>query len=116
MSSEYRRAKRRQANHSIEVIDTMTDEVIGRIGNLSETGMLMVANRQLANDALYQLRFQLLDGIGTGPIVEIGAHELWSDDAAAPGQVWTGLRFIDLSLKDLQHIREWVEAPGSHYV
>jgi hypothetical protein len=70
MSSEYRRAKRRQANHAIEVIDTMTEEVIGRIGNLSETGMLMVANRHLNNDALYQLRFQLLDGIGTGPLLK----------------------------------------------
>jgi hypothetical protein len=46
----------------------------------------------------------------------VGAHELWSDEAAAPGQVWTGFRFIDVSPEDVGYIREWVDAPGSHYV
>ena len=46
----------------------------------------------------------------------VGAHELWSDQAAAPGQVWTGFRFIDISGDDLNFIRAWVAAPGSHHV
>ena len=55
------------------------------------------------------------DGYGSRSI-EVGAHELWSDDAAAPGQAWTGFRFIDISPTDLTFIRDWVDAPGSQYV
>ena len=114
--SEYRRAKRRKVEHSIEVFDTMTEQVIGHLSDLSETGMLLILNHALVTDALYQLRFKLQDAQGRDQNVEVGAHELWSDQASAPGQVWTGFRFIDISAEDLTFIRNWVAAPGSQHV
>ena len=39
--NEYRRAKRRKVEHRIEVTDTMTERVIGYLGDMSETGMLL---------------------------------------------------------------------------
>lgn len=115
MKNDYRRAKRRKVLHPIDVVDTMTEQIVGRLNNLSETGMLMIANQPLVSDALYQMRMTLtLDG--SDHTVDVGAHELWSDDAAAPGQVFTGFRFIDLSPSDLDLIRAWVNAPGSQYV
>jgi hypothetical protein len=114
--NEHRRAKRRKLGHKVEVFDTMTEQFIGSIANLSETGMLTVLHAPLVNDALYQLRIRLPDRFGTEYSLDIGAHELWSDEAAAPGQVWTGFRFIDIAPADLEFIREWVEAPGSQYV
>lgn len=114
--SEFRRAKRRRADHAIQVIDTMTDVPIGRIGNLSETGCLLVLTEPAVDDALYQFRFSL-DVRGMERFaLEVGAHELWQDDAAAPGQVWAGFRFIDMSTESREHIRKWVNAPGSEYV
>ena len=115
MKNDYRRAKRRKVLHPIYVEDTMTEQVVGRLNNLSETGMLLIANQPLTSHALYQMRLRLtLDG--TDHAVEVGAHELWSDDAAAPGQVFTGFRFIDISPGDLEIVRAWVNAPGSQYV
>lgn len=114
--NEYRRAKRRKVGPSIDVLDTMTGLVIGKLSNLSETGMLLILGQPLASDGLYQLRFSLPEEAGNGRSVEVGAHELWSDEAAAPGQVWTGFRFIDVAPEDVAHIREWVDAPGSQYV
>ena len=114
--SEYRRAKRRKVEHSIEVLDTMTEQVIGHLSDLSETGMLLILNHPLVSDALYQLRVRLPDQQGRDHALEVGAHELWSDQAAAPGQVWTGFRFIDISAEDLAFIRTWVAAPGSKHV
>lgn len=115
MKNDYRRAKRRKVLHPIDVEDTMTEQVIGRLSNLSETGMLLIANQPLTSDALYQMRLRLtLDGADHA--IEVGAHELWSDDAAAPGQVFTGFRFIDISPADLEVVRSWVNAPGSQYV
>ncbi len=116
MNTEYRRAKRRKVGFDVSVTDTMTGHVIGKMSNLSETGMLLILGEALASDALFQLRFTLNDGAGNARTVELGAHELWSDEAAAPGQVWTGFRFIDMAPEDVVFIRGWVDAPGSQYV
>ena len=112
--NEFRRARRRKLDHNVDVIDTMTTQSIGHLGDLSETGMLLVASRSLVSDALYQLRFRLVNAAGTSQTLEIGAHELWSDEAAAPGQIWAGLRFIDVSSNDLGFIRRWVAEPGGN--
>ena len=113
--NEYRRAKRRKVGN-IDVVDTMTSRVIGKLSNLSETGMLLILGEPVISDALFQLRFTLADSHGNSRSVDVGAHELWSDEAAAPGQVWTGFRFIDVGPEDVAFIREWVDAPGSQYV
>ena len=114
--NEYRRAKRRKVEKRSEVFDCMTERVIGTLSDLSETGMLMIANQALVNDALYQLRFNLTEASGTIRSIGVGAHELWSDPAAAPGQVWIGFRFIDISAPDLLLLRAWVNKPGSEHV
>jgi hypothetical protein len=114
--SEFRRAKRRKVGYNVEVIDTMTELPVGRLSNLSETGMLMIAYHRLTSDALFQLRVRLPDANGVERTLEVGAHELWADDAAAPGQIWSGFRFIDVSQEDTAFIRDWVDAPGSTYV
>ena len=111
--NEYRRKLRRNPDHSVEVFDVMTEELIGRIGNLSETGMLLHADASLADDALYQLRFVLHSVDGDKHTYEVGAHHLWSDAAGTPGQFWTGLRFIDVSPNDAQQLRQWVHLPGN---
>ena len=107
MMHEFRRAKRRKASDTILVTDAMTERVVGRLGNLSESGLLLMASETLVDDALYQLRFSLEDGGGAQPI-EVGAHLLWRDDANAPGQSWAGLRFLGLAPQATRGLREWV--------
>jgi len=113
--TEYRRAKRKQASDVIDVVDTMTDKVLGRIGNISESGMLIIGSEVLFDDALFQLRFRL-PASGEQRELLVGAHHLWSDDANMPGQVWSGFRFIDVASEDLAALRAWIEQPGSSYV
>lgn len=115
MIQEFRRARRRKAPAGIAVEDAMTGDVIGRVGNLSESGMLLLSNAPLANDALYQFRFDLPDADGRKHPIEVGAHLLWSDQASAPGQRWIGFRFIGLSDEHARLLHVWVEAPGSQY-
>ena len=116
MSSEYRRAKRRKVDEPTDVLDTMTEAVVGHLSDLSETGMLLILHQPLVSDGLYQFRFKLADSQGRDRSIMVGAHELWSDQAAVPGQVWTGFRFIDISGDDLNFLRAWVLAPGGQHV
>lgn len=115
MIDEFRRARRRKVAETILVTDTMTDNVIGRIGNLSETGMLLIASAPLSEDALYQFRFHLPHARGREVVLEVGAHLLWLDHASAPGQAWAGVRFLGVSEEQAEQLRHWIDAPGGQF-
>lgn len=115
MINEFRRARRRKASDLIPVTDMMTERVVGHIGNLSESGMLLIANELLVDDALYQFQFALPDAHGKTTPVEVGTHLLWTDRASAPGQAWTGLRFIAVPDVHMATLRAWIDAPGGQF-
>ena len=106
--SEQRRATRKAASDPIEVSDALTGENMGRIGNLSRDGMMLIGRRKLGDGALYQTRFQLPDPQGTPCVIEAGLHEMWSEPAAVPGQFWAGLRIISLSEGDAAALNAWL--------
>lgn len=107
MIHDSRRAPRRHVTDSVPVIDTMTDEVVGQLGNLSESGMLLIATAPLVEDGLYQLRFHLG---GRAHAINVGVHLLWSVEANTPGQSWCGFRFLTISDEQRGLIRDWVRA------
>lgn len=115
MINEFRRARRRKAPGTILVVDAMTERVVGRVGNLSESGMLLMAGAPLVDDALYQFSFSLPLADEGEATVEIGAHLLWQDQASAPGQAWAGFRFIGVNAAQARPLRAWIDAPGSRY-
>jgi hypothetical protein len=115
MSSEFRRAKRRQLSEVVQVVDCMTDEALGRVGNLSESGMLMFSRAAGVEDALYQLRFSLTLPRGGSHEFNVGAHQLWSEPNQSSGNYWSGYRFIDIGADDLELLRSFVYQPGGAF-
>ncbi len=113
MINESRRSQRRNVHESVVVIDTMTEQVIGRVGNISESGMLLVANAPLCEDALYQLRFEIIDRTGRVVSIDAGAHLIWFGSANTPGQSWAGLRFLTLEESQLVVLRQWISRPDA---
>ena len=106
--NEHRRSPRKTAYMTIPVNNAMTGENMGRIGNLSTDGMLLVCNRRVMDDALFQLSFELLDVDGRSRAIEVGVHEQWSEAANVPGQYWTGFQFIDIAPEDHSTIEAWL--------
>ncbi|RZA31050.1 MAG: PilZ domain-containing protein [Lysobacteraceae bacterium] len=111
MINESRRAQRRNVHEPVVVIDTMTEQVLGRIGNISETGMLLVTSGHLAEDALYQLRFEVMDRTGHLVPIDVGVHVAWMGSANTPGQGWAGVRFLTLEEAPLAVLRHWIARP-----
>lgn len=104
-----RHKPRRDVEGRVEVTDCMTGKVVGRIGNLSESGMLLLVDGQLRADALYQLRFDLSSvAPGNGP-VQVGAQVLWLDPDAVQGRTWAGLHFIHLPPGQRRRLQAWIE-------
>lgn len=106
MSRESRRMPRRVVTTLIEVVDTMTEQSIGTMSNLSVGGMLLMARARLVEDALYQFRFNLPES--GSQFIEVGAHVLWLDDASTSGRSWVGLRFLGLAPETTLQLRNWI--------
>lgn len=109
MVTDGRRKPRRSVPGMVEVTDAMTGEAVGCIANLSAGGMLLIANRRLVPDGLFQFRFALPDDAGGMASLETGAHVLWHDDLAAPGQHWIGLRFVGLPPEAARVLQAWTQ-------
>jgi hypothetical protein len=109
MSIENRRSRRKRVQDGIDVRNALTGEVVGFVGNLSVDGMLLIANRGLPENALFQFSFELpVDG-GTPRRFEVGVHEQWGEPANIPGQHWYGFRIIDIAPEDRQALAAWVD-------
>ena len=107
--NEHRRAPRRQADAIVQVTNSITGQIAGRVGNLSVDGMMLVANHPARDDTLYQFVFHLPDEHGHLQELEIGMHEQWSEPANVPGQHWIGFRFIDIGERDQAILNGWLE-------
>ena len=84
---EHRRSKRRDPEIPVQVVNTMSGEPIGQIGNLSPDGMMLIANRELRADALYQFSFPLPIHNHAPIEIEVGMHEQWWTAASTPDRV-----------------------------
>ena len=97
MNDERRSAPRKPISAPIEVVDSISGENIGRVGNLSRNGMMLICHRPLRDDALYQLRFRLPNQHGATAEIETGVHTMWTEQAAINGYQWSGVRIISIS-------------------
>ena len=113
--NEHRRNKRKQADRAIEVMNAMTGAAMGRIGNISVDGMMMIAYTPIREDALYQISFHLPDGRGAAHPIEIGMHEQWTEQSGGAGQYWAGFRIIDISPDDQARLSDWIGGGEESY-
>jgi hypothetical protein len=112
---EHRHARRKPPAHAIDVTNAITEEVVGQIGNLSTDGMMLIANRPMPEDALFQFIFQLPGKDGQPRVLELGVHEQWTEAVQAPGQFWAGYRIIDIGEHDYSILHDWVHSSENRY-
>jgi hypothetical protein len=113
MSSDFeqRRAPRKRATSPMAVVDVMTDRVMGQLGNLSATGLMLLGSSAPRGNAVHQVTFTLPDAQHRERRVEIGIQEQWHEPAAAAGQFWSGYRIIAAGDDDVRAIDEWIGPP-----
>jgi hypothetical protein len=109
MNDERRNAPRKAARVPVDVVDTTTGQTIGRIGNLSRTGIMLICHLPLHDGALYQLRFRLPDPRGSEAEIEAGVHTMWTEQATTGGYQWSGLQIISISATDAASLDRWLE-------
>ena len=108
-TTDTRRAPRRPVPEVIPVHDLMTEQTIGRLGNVSETGMLLLTGQNMPQDGLFQVNFSITDRSGARRPIDVGVHLLWKEAANAPDQWWAGFRFLTVSNEHLASLKQWID-------
>jgi hypothetical protein len=93
----------------IRVWDDFADEPLGRLGNLSYGGLLLIADRRLPLDAVYQIRIEVPDASRAVEPLSLGVETLWSQGPDGGRPCWVGMRIIDMSETDKGRLRELME-------
>lgn len=104
-----RRSVRKRTREAILVTNAMTGNTLGRIGNLSVDGMMLITPAPIGEGCLYQVQIQLADEHGQPRRLEVGIQCLWSESARTERTYWAGCRIIDISPPDQAVLDAWVE-------
>jgi len=95
VSEERRVAKRVDTQPgSIIVLDRISQTSLGTIANISSSGFMLVTNRFIDIDSVFQLK---LDGGSFKNSIDIGAVCLWTTEANSADSFWSGFHIIDIS-------------------
>jgi hypothetical protein len=106
-----RRAERKRTPSNAVVIDVISGQPIGHLGNLSRTGMLLITDHAPRSEALYQVSVALP---ATGRTllqsqpIEVGIQEQWHEHAASSGQIWAGYRIVAITDTDSARLDSWL--------
>jgi len=89
------------------VTNNFSGESIGRVGNLSNEGLMLLAPKELPEEHYYQIGFSL--GPANANKIEVGIQSLWCDQAKSANTYWVGCKIIDISAEDSALLQRWVE-------
>jgi len=100
----------------VAVTDVIHGGSLGRLGNLSASGLLLIGPAAPASGAIYQVRLELpglhLANTGT-TVIEPGIQEQWQDATMSAGQVWAGFRIVSIGPADSALLDAWLALPGA---
>ena len=108
MAPHKRKSVRKRVTQVMMITNAFTGDGMGRIGNLSNDGMMLIATRELPDEYVYQVHFSLQ--IPGQPLkkVEIGIQCLWCEQARSANTYWVGSKIIDISPEDQEALKQWV--------
>lgn len=97
---ESRLFRRRSIAISFRVHDADSGEFLGRIGDISQGGLLVYGPQRLPVERLYQLRIDLPQDHGQARSVTLPAKAVWSGADTNPELCSTGFRLFELENPD----------------
>ena len=96
MSEERRIADRVETQSAyIKIRDRVSETDMGTVANLSETGFMLVSNRNIDVDSVFQLEMSCCEDKFQN--IRFGAVCLWNADTSSENLFWAGFHIIDIS-------------------
>ncbi|MGB5325961.1 MAG: hypothetical protein WBN40_11120 [Pseudomonadales bacterium] len=92
-AAESRRKKRHELSKPIPVVDTLSGDAIGTLANITVGGMLIVGNKPMDANRIYQIELQFPGEVAEVTSVCVGIDCLWVNQEQ--GMAWSGCEIID---------------------
>lgn len=112
-NSEMRKHPRFDLKQPLRVIDNLSGEDMGMLVNVSQEGMMLLGDKTIVNDGVYQIHIPLKSEAEKDLSLSMGVECLWSNSDDADGKNWSGFRIIDISAHEqsmLNHMIEQLQA------
>jgi hypothetical protein len=101
-----RSCDRKQLNQTIEITDVINQCKLGELVNLSIGGMMIMCDRELEINSIFQLSMALPAPINGVTELEVGVDCLWCRHVDNFNRFWAGFQIIDASEETLACIQE----------
>jgi len=112
MDDNRRRLTRHGLSVNLEVNDAAEDCCIGKLVNIHQQGLMIMSNRLLPNDKVYQL--ELVQGGGAEKkIIPLSADTLWQSPANSDNCFWVGFKIVEISQSAEKAILNLIEQYAS---
>lgn len=107
-----RRARRKRVENTSAVVDVISAQVIGHLGDVSISGLMLVGAHTTQSGAIHQLSLPLSGHHAPPRQIEVGVQAMWQRAGADPRRLWAGYRIIAISDHDAAILREWLDTPS----
>jgi hypothetical protein len=87
-----RRIERHQLPYFLNVFNRFTDKPMGNLGNVSETGLMLISQLPLLVGAVFELQLKLPGIDGSVQLIDLDAKCLWCHEDATPGIYDSGFK------------------------
>jgi hypothetical protein len=101
---EKRRNLRRHLLYYLIVLDETTGQPLGRLGDLSHEGLLLLTSTSPELDRTYRLRVMPPETFAAGEVLAVSAQCVWLTRDVNPDLGLAGFRFVDAGEKAEQVI------------
>ncbi len=89
-----------------QVVNTMTDQTLGRVVDISVNGFLLICREQIKPGKIFQLMLQLKELDGQS--ITLGAECIWSDHQES-GLTFAGFQIIDIADSESKLLNTLIE-------
>ena len=106
---ERRKSPRKRLSAELTIFDRSTGANIGRLVNLSESGLRLVSKKPFAEGQRMVFSMILPQMVRGSTTVSVDAVAVWTQQASYGGDVAAGFRFVELKPESLEVIRYLLE-------
>lgn len=98
--SDKRSNPRKICDTRIDILDAESNEVIGTLVNISVSGFMMISEKSLPENYVFQFKVVFSPGAADSHTIQLGAESLWVQEVEGSNQRWIGFHIIDISDSD----------------
>ena len=107
-----RRYERKHLSHYLKVYDRSNDQLLGRLGNITPAGIMVLSEVPIGTDLRMQLRIAFPRTIEGSAYLDLEARSVWVKKDVIPEYYDTGFELLEDSVRHKNYIEKLIQEFG----